>query len=81
MNFDSESVRVVAERVFDRAEDLFGWRVGECLGHRAGPLFEEWFETFHELADAGLPVFWRYRHWGVGVSHDGLTEGDLLHQR
>ena len=81
VNFGGESVCVVAESVFDLAEDLFGWRVGECLGHLAGPLLEERLEAFHELADAGLAVFWRYRRGAIGVGHDVLTEGDLLHQR
>ena len=57
MNFGGESVGVVAECVFDLAEDLFGGRVGECLGHLACVLFEERLEAFHEFADAGFAVF------------------------
>ena len=70
MNFGGESVGVVAERVFDLAEDLFGWRVGECLGHLACALFEERLEALHELPDAGLAVVGRCRHEAVGVCHD-----------
>lgn len=57
MNFGGESVSVIAECVLDLAEDLFGWRVGECLGHLACMLFEERLEAFHELANADLAVF------------------------
>jgi hypothetical protein len=57
MNVGGESVSVVAECVFDLAEDLFGWRVGEGLGHLACPLFEKRLEAFHELADASLALF------------------------
>jgi hypothetical protein len=56
MNFGGESVGVVAECVLDLAEDLFGRRVGECLGHLARALFEERLEAFHELANADLAV-------------------------
>lgn len=81
MNFGGEAVGVVAKRVLDLAEDLFGWRVGEGFRHFAGPLFEERLEAFHELADAGLAVFDRCRHEAVGVCHDRLTGRDLLHRR
>ena len=81
MNFGSESVGVIAERVLDRAEDLFGWRVGESLGHLTCPLFQERLEPLHELPDAGLAVVGRGRHGAVGVCHDRLTGGDLLHRR
>ena len=81
MNFGGESVGVVAERVLDLAEDLFGWHVGEGLGHFACPLFEERLEPLHELSDAGLAVFDRCRHGAVGVCHDRLTGRDLLHRR
>jgi len=57
MNFGGESVGVVAERVLDRPEDLFGWRIGERLGHLACALFEERLEAFREFADAGFAVF------------------------
>ena len=57
MNVGGESVGVVAERVFDRAEDLFGWRVGQCLGHPACALFEERLKASHDLANADLAVF------------------------
>jgi hypothetical protein len=57
MNVGGESVGVVAECVFDRAEDLFGWRVGECLGHLACAPFEDRLKAFHELANADLAVF------------------------
>lgn len=57
MNVGGESVGVVAERVFDRAEDLFGWCVGEGLGHLACASFEERLEALHELADADLAAF------------------------
>ena len=81
MNFRGESVGVVAECVFDPAEELFGRRVGECLGHRACALFEERLKAFQELADACLTVCTRCGHKAIGVSHGLLTEGDLLHQQ
>lgn len=81
MNFGGESVGVVAERVLDRAEDLFGWHVGEGLGHLTCPSFQERLEPLHELPDAGLAVFDGCRHGAVGVCHDRLTGGDLLHRR
>ena len=46
MNFGGESVGVVAECVFDLAEDLFGWRVGEGLGHFACPSLQHGLEPF-----------------------------------
>jgi hypothetical protein len=70
MNVGGESVGAVAERVFDRAKDLFGWRVGERLGHLACPLFQERLETVHALSDAGLTAFGRCARRAVGVSHD-----------
>lgn len=57
VNVGGESVGVVAERVFDLAEDLFGWRVGERLGHPACAPFEERLEALHELANADLAAF------------------------
>ena len=81
MNFGGESVGVVAECVLDLAEDLFGWRVGECLDHLACALFEERLEAFQEFADAGFAVRGRGRHRAIGVSHDGPARGDLLHQQ
>ena len=81
MSFGGESVGLVAERVLDRAEDLFGWRVGEGLGHLACALFQELLEPLHEVLDPGLAVFDRCRHAAVGVCHDRLTGGDLLHRR
>jgi hypothetical protein len=80
MNFGGESVGVVAECVFDRAEDLFGWCVGERFGHLACPLFQDRLEVFQEVLDAGRTVFDRCRHGAVGVCHDRLTGGDLLHR-
>jgi hypothetical protein len=74
MNVGSESVGVVAQRVFDRAEDLFGWRVGERLGHLACPLFQERLETVHQVPDAGLTVFGRCARGAIGVGHDKLAE-------
>jgi hypothetical protein len=81
MSFGGESVGVVAERVLDRAEDLFGRHVGEGLGHLACALFQERLEPLHEALDPGLAVFDRCRHAAVGVCHDWLTGGDLLHRR
>ena len=81
MNVGGESVGVVTECVLDRAENLFGWRVGEDLGHLTCPLFQERPEPFHELPDAGLTGFGRCGHGTVGVCHDRLTGGDLLHRR
>lgn len=57
MNVGGESVGVVTQCVLDRAEDPFGWRVGECLSHLAYALFQERLEAFHELLDTGLTVF------------------------
>lgn len=79
MNVGGEPVGVVAECVFDRAEDLFGWRVGEGLGHPACALLEERLEAFHEFADAGFAVYGRGRDRAIGVSHDRPARGDLLH--
>lgn len=79
MDVGGESVGMVAECVLDRAEDSFGGRVGEGLGHLACALFEERLEAFHEFADAGFAVCGRGRHRAIGVSHDGLARGDLLH--
>lgn len=81
MNIGGESVGVVSECVFDRPEDLVGWRVGECLGHLACALFGERLEPFPEAADAGFAVRSRGRHRAIGVNHDGPTRGDLLHQQ
>ncbi len=77
MNFVGESVGVVTQRVLNLAEYLFGWRVGESLGHLAYPLFQEWLETFHQLPDAGLAVVCRRGNWVVGVCHDVLAGGDF----
>lgn len=80
MNFGGESVGVVAEGVFDSTEDLFGWRVGESLGHLAYALFQEWLEPLRELPDAGLAVFEQCRSGRAGVCHDQFTvRRDLLH--
>lgn len=79
MDFGGESVGMVAECVLDHAEDSFGGRVGERFGHLACALFEERLEALHEFTDAGFAVRGRCRHRGIGVSHDGLTRGDLLH--
>ena len=77
MSFGGESVGVVAERVFDRAEDLFGWCVGEGLGHFACPAFQHRLESFQEVLDAGFTADGRCGHGAVGVSHDMLTGGDF----
>ena len=71
---------VVAERVFGRAEDLFGWRVGEGFRHLAHSLFQKRAEAFQELLDARLAVFFRCGDGVVGVGHDTLTGGMLLLQ-
>lgn len=81
MNVGGESVGVVAECIFDLAEDPFGWGVDERLGHLACVLFQERLEPFLELADAGLTIFGRCGHGAIGVCHDRLTEGDLLHRQ
>lgn len=71
MDFGGESVGVVPQGVLDRAEDLFGRRVGECLGHPARASLEERLEAFHQLPDAGLAVVARCGRGAVGVGHDG----------
>jgi hypothetical protein len=78
VNFGSESVGVVPQGVLDLTEDLFGWRVGEYLGHPACPLLQERAEAVHQLPDAGLTVVAGCGHGAVGVGHDVFTEGDLL---
>lgn len=57
MSFGGESVGVVAERVLDRAEDLFGWSVGESLGHLTCPSFQHRLEPYQEVLDPGLTIF------------------------
>lgn len=81
MSFGGESVGAVAERVLESAEDLFGWRVGEGLGYLTCPSLQHRLEPFQEVLDPGLTVFDRCRHGAVGVCHDRLTGGDLLHRR
>ena len=73
MNVGGESVGAVPERIFDRAKDLFGWRVGEHLSHLACPLFQERLETLHKFSNAGLTVFGRCARRAIGVGHDELT--------
>jgi hypothetical protein len=75
VNVGGESVGVVAECVFDRAEDPFGWGVGEGFGHLACPALQHGLEPFHEVLDADLTVVGRCGHRAVGVSHGRLTEG------
>jgi hypothetical protein len=81
MDFGGESVGVVAEGVLDGTEDLVGGRVGEGLGHLACPLVQERAESIHQLPDPGLAVFSRCGYGAVGVCHDVLTGGDLIHLR
>jgi len=69
MDVGGESVGVVAECVLDRAEDLFGWRVGERFGHLACALLEERLEACHEFADAGFA--------GAGFADDAVGDEGL----
>jgi hypothetical protein len=80
VNVRSESVGMVAEGVLDRTEDLFGWRVDECLGHRAGTLLEQRLDPVLEPPEPRLTVFDRGGNGTVRVGHGRLTGGISRHR-
>jgi hypothetical protein len=82
VDLGGQSVGVVAEGVLDLAEDVLGWRVGERLGHLARPSLQERTESIQESLDASFAVVGGLVGCGrVGVGHDMLAGGNLLHQQ